>query len=129
MDIKKITSISILILCSFFSKVYAGQINDLCSKIPGHWQGIFTKKDQETCKLYNGCTHLVMADVSYLSNNEYHMTLNPAVGDGGELTIKCDNGIITSSIPDSKATVTCNKVNQCFVLYDDPRLTAEMMKS
>jgi hypothetical protein len=129
MDIKKLVSISIVMLCSFLSNTYAGQSNDLCSKIPGHWQGIYTIKDQETCKLYNGCTHLVMADVSYISNNEYHLNLNPVVGEGGEFNIQCDNGAITSPIPGSKATISCNTLNQCYVLYDDPRLTSEMMKS
>ena len=128
MDIaRKIISVGIAIMCT--ANEYAEGTIDVCSKTPGHWQGIYTLKDQEACKLYNGCTHLIMADVSYVSNNEYHINLNPAVGVGGEFNIQCENGIATSPIPNSKVSITCNAMNHCFVIYDDPRLTSEMMNS
>lgn len=131
MDIKKLFSIGITLICSLSANVYAGPLaNDICSKIPGHWYGIYTVKDQNVCKNYNGCTHILMTDVSSVanSNNEYHVYLNPAVGEGGEFNIKCENGVISSPIPNSKASVSCNTMNHCFVVYDDPRLTSEMMK-
>lgn len=115
----------------FINGGYAGQLsNDLCSKLPGHWQGIYTLKDQNACKLYNGCTHLVMADAAYISGNEFQITLNPAIGEGGEFKVKCENGVITSPVnPGNKITASCDSANHCFVVYDDQRLTSEMMKS
>lgn len=110
---------------------YAAQSADgLCSKLPGHWQGIYTLKDQNMCKTLGGCTHLVMADATYVSGNEYHINLNPAVGEGGEFNVKCENGVITSPVnPGNTISASCDAMNHCFVLYDDQRLTSEMMKS
>lgn len=130
MEFKKIIPLAFAILSPLFINAHADQTsNTFCSTAPGHWQGIYTVKDQNVCKLYNGCTHLIMADVTHVSKNEYHINLKPSVGTGGEFSVNCDNGVITSPIPNSKAAISCDDTNHCFVLYDDPRLTSEMMKS
>jgi hypothetical protein len=128
---KKVFLLGMIITSLFLENAYAGQpSSDLCSKLPGHWQGIYTIKDQNACKLYNGCTHLVMADATYVAENEYHISLNPAVGEGGKFNIKCENGVITSPVnPGNKISASCDLMNHCFVVYDDSRLTSEMMKS
>lgn len=114
----------------FLTNVSVGESsNDFCSKLSGHWQGIYTIKDQSSCKLYNGCTHLVTADASYISGSEYHIHLTPAVGKGGEFNIKCENGEIISPVnPGNKTSTSCDTMNHCFIIYDDPKFTAEVMK-
>ena len=129
MDMKKLLSFCV-IASSFLTTAYAATFTqDACTNIPGHWHGVYTIKDQEACKLYNGCTHLVMADASHVAGNEYHISLNPVVGQGGEFNITCDNGVITSPVnPGSSASVSCTSSTHCVLQYDDPRLTSEMMK-
>lgn len=122
-------AIAMIIFPLMMSVQAAQPSNDFCSKIPGHWHGMYTIKNQEHCKLYNGCSHLVMADVSHVSGNEYHVNLNPAVGQGGEFNIKCENGVITSPVnPGNQISLSCNAMNHCFITYDDAGLTSEMMK-
>ncbi len=103
--------------------------NDLCSKLPGHWQGIYTIKNLDHCEAYNGCTHLIMADATYLSGNTFRLKLYPAVGQGGEFKIQCENGVITSPVnPGNSIKASCDSMNHCFVIYSDPLLTSEMAK-
>jgi len=127
---KKVISIFLTTLLAV-NVGYAGpSSNSLCSKLPGHWQGIYTVKDQNICKTHNGCTHLVMADATHIADTEFHISLKPAVGEGGEFNVKCENGIITSPVnPGNKITASCDSMNHCFIVYDDPILTSEMMKS
>lgn len=129
MKIKKIF-LTCIMTTSFFSAVEAASISsDVCANIPGHWHGIYTIKDQNRCKQLNGCTHLVMAEASHVAGNEYHISLNPVVGNGGEFNIKCDNGVITSPMnPGNVVTLSCNANGYCFVKYDDPMLSSEMLK-
>src|ERR1700733_9149431 len=98
MDIKKLFITSVVTLCPLFANAQTGSLNDVCSKIAGHWDGIYTLKNQADCRQYNGCTHLVSADISYISGNDYLVNLNPAVGSGGEFKVQCENGIITSPV-------------------------------
>lgn len=130
MDIKRLIMTSAVTLCALLAvSAQAEQFNDVCSKIPGHWDGIYTLKNPADCKRVNGCTHLVSADLSFLGGHDYHVVLTPAVGHGGEFNLKCENGVITSPVnPGNKTTVSCNATNHCFVVYDDPQLTAEMKK-
>ena len=103
--------------------------NSLCSKLPGHWQGIYTIKDFDNCTAYNGCTHLIMAEATYLSDNTYKLKLNPAVGQGGEFEIQCKNGVITSPVnAGNTIKASCDAMNHCFVVYSDAMLTSEMAK-
>ena len=127
MDISKYIAIGMTLLAPLFISAHASE--DVCNKMPGHWQGIYTLKNQHECKLYNGCTHVVTADVSYVSNNDYHLSLKPVVGHGGEFTLQCKNGEVISPIPKSTVRITCDEWNHCSVIYEDARLTSEMVKS
>jgi len=129
MNIKKHFSIAALILCVFFSKAYAGDSD--CSKLIGHWQGIYTLKDPEVCKLYNGCAHIVVTEISYLAGNDYHVSVAHGVGqdDGTEFNIRCDNGVITAPFPGSRASTVCHSPKQCFFIFDNPKFMSEMVKS
>jgi hypothetical protein len=70
-----------------------------------------------------------MAEATYLSGDNFHIILNPAVGVGSEFDIKCENGIITSPVnPGNKVSASCDAANHCFILYDDSELSSEMMK-
>lgn len=103
--------------------------NNLCSKLPGHWQGIYTIKNPDHCATYNGCTHLITADATYLKGNTFKLKLNPAVGVGGEFNIQCENGEITSPVnPENTIKASCDSTNHCFVVYNDPMLSSEMAK-
>ncbi|KTC67984.1 hypothetical protein Lbir_2586 [Legionella birminghamensis] len=111
------------------SVVQAVGVNDNCSKIPGHWQGIYTLKTQADCSVYNGCTHLVMAEASYAGGNKFRIKLNPAVGQGGVFEIHCEDGNISSPVnPGNSVSLSCDESNHCFVVYDDERLSSEMAK-
>lgn len=129
MEMKVINSL----LLSFFlsTSLYAQvqSVDDSCQKASGHWQGIYTLKNENDCKNYNGCTHLVTADVTYIANHEYHLSLHPVVGIGGEFDMYCDKGIITSPIPNSTVSFTCYEEKNCSVIYNDSRLTSEMTKN
>lgn len=99
---------------------------DTCSKLPGHWTGFYTLKDQELCKQLNGCTHLVAAEVKQFGNNEYAILIQPAISKAGEMMISCSNGTITSA--PERIKFSCSD-NQCFVRYSDESMFSEMMKS
>ena len=102
---------------------------DLCKLTVGHWQGTFTIKNPNDCKLYDGCTHEISADVSPVSGNTYKLDLKPTKGKGGVLDMNCDKGNITSSqLPGGKASLTCNIHGQCMVSYIDQRITCQMSK-
>ncbi|RAP38371.1 hypothetical protein B1207_00325 [Legionella quinlivanii] len=119
-----------LLFCSFpLSLSFGAEPNDNCSKIPGHWQGIYTLKNTADCSSYNGCTHLVMADVSTISSGKFRIKLNPAIGQGGVFEITCENGVIASPVnPGNTVSLNCDESNHCFVVYDDDRLSSEMAK-
>lgn len=113
-----------------FGSAAAESAKDVCSIIPGHWQGIYTLKQNELCEAYNGCTHLVSAVITAQSNNNYRFELQAAVGEGGTFDLRCENGKITfPANPDSNITVNCNATNSCFVVYDDPHQTSEMRRN
>jgi|SRR5579862_1820121 len=128
MNIKKLFSIAVFMLSPLFANAYAGESD--CSKLVGHWQGIYTFKDQEICKLYNGCAHIVVTDISYVAGNDYHVSVGHGVGqdDGTEFNIRCENGLITAPIPGSKVSTVCHSPKQCFFILDNQRFMSEMVK-
>lgn len=114
------------LLLTLTTAVYA---DSLCSKLPGNWQGIYTIKNPDVCATFNGCTHLVRAQATFVSGNTYNIKISPAVGNGGDFNVTCENGVITSPVnPGNTVTATCNKSNECFVVYEDALLTSEMSK-
>lgn len=121
----------IIMLMGMFCNSHAAMsTKGLCSKLPGHWQGIFTILDQEVCQQHNGCSHLLMADVTYLSAKTYQLNLNFAIGQNATFNINCDKGVITSPVnPANQVTASCDEMNHCFVVYSDPNFSAELGKS
>lgn len=130
MDKKIRVFVSALLMSFTAASAYSEDgAKDLCSKLAGHWQGIYTLKNSDHCEAYNGCTHLVMADATYLSGNTFKLKLHPAVGQGGEFKIQCKNGEITSPVnPGNSIQASCDSMNHCFVVYNDPMLSSEMAK-
>lgn len=117
--------IASIVTLAFAINAHANTIktDDICQKIPGHWHGFFTLSNPEDCKRLNGCTHLISAEARNVSEHEYAILLQPAVGRGGEFMIGCENGVITPN----KITLSCSD-DHCFVVYSDPLVTSEMMK-
>jgi len=104
--------------------------NDFCSKLPGHWKGEYTAKDQKDCKLNVKCTQQFELDAIYVSGNEYRIALNLTGGQAKIFNIKCEKGVIVSSLNlNSQINASCDALNRCLVSYNDDHVTSEIMKS
>ena len=129
----KLQTIIACLTCMAISNIYAeSNPKDFCAELPGFWHGETHIKNQTTCNLTNGCTHLVMGAAEKLKDNTYHMKLTYTDGTGiqkQELDITCENGNIVLPVP-AKYTIaeTCDSINHCYLVYDDTRFSAELIK-
>lgn len=121
---------------NMWSKILAGVVicglqqaavaEDICSKLSGHWLGFFRYKNQNACDLGNGCSHLLTATAQHLKDSDYKVILNPAFGQPGAVSIKCEDGKITGP-GNGTITAHCNDTNVCFIIYDDANMYSEMV--
>lgn len=106
--------------------------DDLCSKLLGHWQGTYTIKDPKICELYDGCTHKITAEVINPPTDlfvAYEVLVNPSMGVGGVFEITCNQDVIYSRVfPGNTITLSCDRTNECTMVYEDPNLLAHMTK-
>lgn len=103
---------------------------DVCDFISGHWEGIYTIKNEDACKAYGGCTHLVVADLQKKKSRTFEIDLQPVVGVGGIFNLTCDHGIVTTDeMPNADIKLNCTDEKHCAVIFDDERIHSEMRRA
>lgn len=125
MKMTMVPVIAILLSTTAFAKDM-----NVCDFISGHWQGIYTIKNQDACNEYGGCTHLVVADVQHKHGSTFEIDLQPVVGVGGIFNLNCDHGIVTTdAIPNANIKLNCTDNTHCSVAFDDELLHSEMHRA
>ncbi|EKD70457.1 MAG: hypothetical protein ACD_46C00531G0007 [uncultured bacterium] len=106
--------------------------NDLCAKLPGFWTGETHLKNPTECTQFNGCSHLVMLNAESLQDDKYRVKINFTDGVNvkeQQIDVACQDGNITIPVPTKHTLSTsCDSSNHCFIVYDDARFSAELIK-
>lgn len=125
---KKISFVSLMTI--MLSTTTFAKNLDVCDFVAGHWEGIYTIKNEDACKAYGGCTHLVAADLQKKKIHTFEIDLQPVVGVGGIFSLNCDHGIITTDeIPNAMIKLNCTDDKHCSVVFDDERIHSEMRRA
>jgi hypothetical protein len=105
---------------------------NLCDNLPGHWQGTFTIKDPELCKIFDGCTHQIKAHVcpdNFFADTNFEVNVNPSAGVAQFFYIACYNEVISSPYGFSgKITASCDLTGNCEMIYEDSKLLCKMLR-
>ena len=99
-----------------------------CPVIPGSWKGIYTIKNQDMCKQFNGCQHLIRMSASHLSQANYTATLQYPIGALHEtVSFTCENGVVSLPVPfDYEINTSCDSTNKCFINFSSEYFYAEL---
>lgn len=123
-----------LIFIGSFMNAAASNGEDICPKLSGYWRGVEHIKDQAECAHFNGCEHQFMlraqhkqgssylVDIYYNGPGEPHVTHQ-------RTAVKCEDGQIKLPVMyENTLDVKCDEMAHCFMVIDNYRFSAEMIK-
>lgn len=124
---RHMTFIAALML-STLTHANAQTINDNCNNIARSWLGTYTMKHPEDCEKYHGCTHIVTATVSKITDTTFEVDLRPKSAPHGIYHITCMNGeIFSSEYKGGTIKLNCTERKNCGVIYDSPYVSSTLV--